>query len=256
MHLALNHLLVNDAYRHFMTVCGNQAGDWITLDNSAHEFHSGQAIQEVLTNAIAIKAREIVIPDTLFHAMFTVQQARDAFKFLSESALFQACSPTPRLMVVPQGQDELDWAWCLKQLVETADAYKFKDLLTIGLSKDYETRFPGGLRHLLRAYLEPYALIGIQTHLLGWTCKWNLCDMAREFSFIRSVDTAKPFIYAMAGYRLNHEKEPHTLHRPDDYFFYSFAEHPQELEIAESNVTQFKLAARGIRSAPPAVSIP
>jgi hypothetical protein len=255
MHLALNHLLENREYRQFMTACGD-AGDWITLDNSAHEFKSGQAIEEVLVNAIAIKAREIVIPDTLFHAMFTVQQARAAFKFLSESALFEACSPTPRLMVVPQGRDEIDWAWCLKQLVDTAGAYGFKDLLTIGLSKDYDTLVMGGLANLLRKYLEPYAMVGIETHLLGWTCKWSLCDLAREFSFIRSIDTAKPFIYAMQGRRLSHDRDPVQIHRPENYFDYSFSNHSETLERANHNVTQFKLASRGIRSAPTEVSIP
>lgn len=254
MHLALNHLLDDEEYRRFMTVCGD-AGDWITLDNSAHEFKSGQAIENVLMNAITIKAREIVIPDTLFHAMFTVQQARQAFKFLEESALFQACSPTPRLMVVPQGRDEMDWAWCLGQLVETAQAYRFKELLTIGLSKDYD-KFPGGLPHLLHKYLEPYALQGINVHLLGWTCNWNLSSLAREYGFIRSIDTAKPFIYAMRGHRLTHQRPPAPMRRPEDYFSYSFYEHPEALEIAHENVAQFKLAARGIRSAPPMVSLP
>jgi hypothetical protein len=254
MHLALNHLLEDETYRHFMTACGD-AGDWITLDNSAHEYKAGQAIEDVLVNAIAIKARELVIPDTLFHAMFTVQQARQAFKFLDESPLFQACSPTPRLMVVPQGRDVIDWAWCLDQLVETAHAYGFKGLLTIGLSKDYEM-FAGGLRRLLLGHLEPYALQGIQTHLLGWTCKWTLCDLAREFSFIRSIDTAKPFIYAMRGHLLTHERPPAQMRRPEDYFHYSFGDHPEYLEIAHHNVAQFKLASRGIRSAPPMVSVP
>lgn len=248
MHLVLNHLLDDPRYTDYYEKCG-QAGDWITLDNSAHEFQSGQPIEDLLVNAIRIRARELVIPDVLFHAMYTVEAGREAFKFLDGSTLFHACSPTPRLMVVPQGRDEEDWSWCLHQLVDTAQAYGFKDLLTIGLSKDYESYpgFPGGLKHLIQEYCVPYALHhGISTHLLGWTCDWSIVNLSRGFPCLRSTDTAKPFIYAMKGLRLDHAIIPYVTHRPHDYFDWEPSE--KELEVCTHNVMVFKAAARGIRN--------
>jgi hypothetical protein len=245
MHLALNHLMENDTYMRFMQEAG-AAGDWITLDNSAHEFQSGQKLQELLPNAISIRAREIVIPDVLFHAMYTVEAGREAFKFLDTSVLFKACSPTPRLMVVPQGRDELDWVWCLKQLIETADAYGLGGLLTIGLSKDYERSdgFPGGLNHLIHVYLQPLCeLRQIPTHLLGWPCTWEMIDLARSYSCLRSTDSAKPFIYAMKGITLQHSRVPKYVKRPEGYFDMKIP----GLDLAQQNITAFKLAARGVK---------
>lgn len=254
MHLVLNHLLENKTYFDFYRRCGENR-NWITLDNSAHEFTSGQRIEELLTNAIALRAREIVLPDTLFHAMYTVTRGREAFKFLSESELFRACSPTPRLMVVPQGHDILDWKWCLGQLLKAADAYDLVGLVTIGLSKDYE-KFPGGLNYLLKSELYPlWQKEGIQTHLLGWTCNWELVDWARNYyPCVRSTDSAKPFIYARKRLRLNMNQIPPKMKRAEDYFSWSpFT--PNQKEVAKHNVAAFKLAARGIRSAPENVMV-
>lgn len=247
MQLALNHLMDDQTYAAFMARCG-EAGEWVTLDNSAHEYTAGQAIEELLVNAIRIQAREIVIPDVLFHSMYTVESGRSALKFLYESDLFKACSPTPRIMVVPQGRDELDWAWCLKQLAETAHAYGYQDLLTIGLSKDYAKYpgFPDGLNHLIYTYLEPmYRMYGVQTHLLGWTCDWEMIDLARSYSCLRSTDSAKPFIYALNGTTLHHGKVPKAINRPEGYFEMELGR--DTIDTVQSNITAFKLASRGVR---------
>lgn len=250
MHLGLNHLMENETYAAFMEKCGRE-GDWITLDNSAHEFHSGQPIEDLLVNAIRIHARELVIPDVLFHSMQTVESGRAAFKFLADSTLYKACSPSPLLMVVPQGRDEIDWAWCLKTLVADAEAYGLGGLVTVGLSKDYE-EFPGGLRKLIDKYLMPlYAQKQILTHLLGWTCNWDLIRFARDYHCLRSTDSAKPFIYAYDGIKLHHDKVPPKRRRPEDYFEFPRLEtlgaNNDLLEIAFSNATAFKLAARGVK---------
>jgi hypothetical protein len=247
MHLALNHLMTDLDYSRFMQKVGN-AGEWITLDNSAHEFQSGQKIEDLLVNAIAIQAREMVIPDVLFHAMYTVEAGRDAFRFLSKSDLFKACSPTPRLMIVPQGRDVGDWAWCLSQLVETAEAWGFGGLLSVGLSKDYAKYpgFPGGLNHLIHQHLLPlYASKKIETHLLGWPCTWDLIDLSRKYPCLRSTDSAKPFIYAFEGVTLNHNQVPRYIRRPEGYF--DMALEDDMIQVAQMNVTAFKLASRGVK---------
>jgi hypothetical protein len=249
MHLALNHLLEDSDYLDFMVDCGKE-GDWITLDNSAHEFQSGQPIQDVLVNAIQIRAREIVIPDTLFHAMYTVESGRKAMKFLAQSPLFSSCSPTPRLMVVPQGRDEDDWAWCLRQLVESAHSWGFRELLTIGLSKDYESYpgFEGGLNHLIQNHCVPmHKAFGIKTHLLGWPCNWNIIDLSRNYPCLRSTDTAKPFIYAMRNHKFDPHIRPPQMKRPEDYFEADPFERREGLRrVATHNACVFKLAARGV----------
>ena len=246
MHLALNHLMDNKTYAEFMRGCGER-GEWITLDNSAHEFQSGDRIEKLLLNAIRIKAREIVIPDVLFHAMFTVQAGRSAIRYLADSELFRACSPTPRLMVVPQGRDVDDWAWCLQRLVEEVVDWGFGGLLSIGLSKDYAKHpgFPGGLPFLIHKYLEPLCIHhNVKTHLLGWPCTWELIGLARQFPCLRSTDSAKPFIYALAGIELTHNHNPIYKSRPEDYFDSHLR---GSLDLASRNVAAFKLASRGIR---------
>jgi hypothetical protein len=243
LHMVLSHLLDDPFYLEFYKKVG-MSGEWITLDNSAHEMTGGQPMQELLPQAIAIRAREIVMPDYLFHAMFTVEATRDAFQTLTTSPLFSACSPTPKLMIVPQGADEDDWAWCLDQQLATAKAHGLDGLVTLGLSKDY-VKFPGGLRHLIREYLLPKQK---PIHLLGWTCTWDLIDLARDFPSIRSTDTAKPFLYAYRNIPLNHYTEPRKLKRPDYYFSLNLEDH---YVLAEHNLAMFKLAARGVTQVRP-----
>ncbi|HEY7420085.1 MAG TPA: hypothetical protein VH593_33210, partial [Ktedonobacteraceae bacterium] len=208
MHLVLNHMLDEDAYRSYYRKQGEQE-QWLTLDNSAHEMSSGRSIEELLPNAIVLRAREIVLPDHLFHAMYTVESGRDALAFLAKSTLFKSCSPTPRLMVVPQGHDEADWVWCLRALVSSADAHGFLPLLTIGLSKDYE-RFEGGLNRLLGLHLQPlWERHQIPVHILGWPCTWEIIHLARRYPYmLRSIDSAKPVIYAQHGKKLTHLLRP------------------------------------------------
>jgi hypothetical protein len=241
--MVLSHLLDDPSYLSFYKRVAGY-GEWITLDNSAHEMTGGQPMQELLPQAIAIKAREIVMPDYLFHAMYTVEATREAFRTLATSPLFKACSPTPKLMLVPQGRDEDDWAWCLDHQLATAKAYGLDGLVTLGLSKDY-VKFSGGLKHLIRQYLLGR---GKPIHLLGWPCTWDLIDLAREFPSIRSTDTAKPFLYAYRGITLNHYEEPRKLRRPDYYFDLDLIECEK---LVDHNVSMFKLASRGVTQVRP-----
>src|SRR5690242_1682881 len=157
MQFALHHLCENETYRNFYR---EQAaiGEYVILDNGAHENNVGTNIEDLVVTAAHIQAREIVLPDTLFHAMHTVEAARESFKVLAESPLFKSFSPTPRLMIVPQGRDSLDWEWCLDAMLRSAQAHGFFELLVIGLSKDYEKQegFPLlGLDHLINRFLQP-----------------------------------------------------------------------------------------------------
>jgi len=254
-HLLLSHLLRDNRYFHHYRKQRNQ-GAYLVLDNSAHEQGQGNDPEVLLFNALAIGAQEIVVPDVLDDGPATVEATTTALETWFEGTstvnrrLIHDLSPA--LMYVPQGRNEIEWWECLKELMRLhhymARIYKYRPQTVIGLSKDYET-WDGGLMHLLDEYLYPMRIKDrqFQVHLLGWGRKsWNLADIARKHSWIRSTDSAKPFVFARGRAGINlwnfiEELPPKYPGRPKDYFEKALT--PRQRLIAEANVDLFRKLA-------------
>jgi len=209
-HLTLSHLMEDEKYRSFYL---NESidGSFIILDNSAHEHEVGQRAEIILTDAIKVRASEIVCTDALFDGERTVElttAALDYFLAYGEEAF---ATLKPRLMIVPQGKTIEEYTSCLNGLLKALDdrVGKLQMLgcsgLTFGLSKDYEM-FEGGLPKVLGEDILP-AIKGLQfeLHLLGWGRKlWELIDLFYHFgNQIRSVDSAKPIVYGLSNLELD-----------------------------------------------------
>lgn len=226
-HLLLSHLAENPDYAEFYKA-ERRAGSYLILDNGAHEFQSGEGPSRLLDLAEDLKVQELVVPDYLFDADQTVEKAKKALEWFSTVGRERFALLDPRLMIVPQGNSFYSWKRCLHHLTEVFYEFQARDPSTfwrtpvIGVSKDYE-EFPGGLPRLLDKVIIPHAIsMNSPIHMLGWGRKlWDLKIVAKEFgSFIRTVDSAKPFVYAMSDIRLESESDqvpPYPL-RPKDYF--------------------------------------
>lgn len=251
-HLLLSHLLKDKRYfDHYEDQ--RKKGAYLVLDNSAHEDGEGTDAEVLLFNGMAMRAQEIVVPDVLDKGPETVERATEALEMWFEGTstvnhrLIHELSPA--LMYVPQGRNEREWRDCLDDLIRmhlyVARRHEYRPNFVIGLSKDYEV-WDGGLLNLIDDHLEPLAKqFKCKVHLLGWGRKcWNLADIARKHPWIRSTDSAKPFVYARARINLwaHIEDLPPTYPgRAEDYFEKALT--PTQREFAENNVDLFKRLA-------------
>lgn len=256
-HLLLTHLLDSPRYRaHYKMQ--RRHGAYLVLDNSAHEQGRGQDPIELLKAGFDLDAQEIVVPDVLDDAHATIEACLSAHEAWFESGEGEEILNvySPAFMYVPQGKDEDDWADCLMSLVEIhrycARKYSLRHDIVIGVSKDYDV-WDGGLLKLITDYIVPLRGdlaqrdIKCHVHLLGWMRNlWNLQTIATLHPWIRSTDSAKPFVYALENYdllRLN-PTVPRYPKRSKNYF--SQKMHVRQVEYARNNVWMFKQAAEGM----------
>ena len=208
-HLLLSHLLDDDYYRKHYTE-ERKRGAYIILDNSAHEFKAAESAKKLIKQAAEIKAQEVVVPDVLEDSAGTVNASLRALETWFERKDDLVRTLNPALMYVPQGSTEAKWAWCLEELIRChlyiSKKYQYRDDFVIGLSKDYEV-WPGGLMHLIDTYLVPLhenPTLRVKIHLLGWGRNlWELNSIGKKHPWIRSTDSAKPFVYALDGIKLD-----------------------------------------------------
>lgn len=235
-HLCLSsEVLSTPSYADFYRRCG-QEGDYVILDNSAHEQLEGQSLQQLLTATAWIRPNEVVLPDRLFFGDDTVERSTEAY------SQFRSLFPDVKLMGVPQGRWEPEWLECLERLVHLG-------VDTIGISKDYEV-WPSGLYRLVQ-FVRSHGYDSTSIHLLGWGRElWQLSGLE---SLVRGVDSAKPIVYAQNGVELPYELTQSTTpkypgRRPT--FFDEFSSGSLKLDrIVRHNVDVFRFNARGCRYA-------
>lgn len=253
-HLLLSHLVAKSPpYVNFYREEARR-GSYLILDNSAHEYQTGQPIETLLSQAQTLGAREIVIPDALFDSEKTLEGCQRSLHHLLGSGDFMSGVFQPRLMFVAQGTCFTDLKSCAEKLLQEWSRYQstfpeaFSTPPVLGLSKDYEI-FPKGLRRCLEEIFFPsQEKYQCDIHLLGWGRRlWDLREIASLYgSRIRSVDSAKPFVYAISGIGLNVLDGP-----PPDYpkrsptYFDTHLDMTQS-RIASWNIEVFQAVSRGI----------
>jgi hypothetical protein len=253
-HLLLSHLLQDKRYfDHYQAQ--RKHGAYLCLDNSAHENGQGDDPEVLMFNAVALNAQEVVVPDVLDDGVATIERVTSALEKWFEHEYSPIRQLHPTLMYVPQGAHVKEWEMCLLECIRlhlfVAKRYGYRKDFVIGLSKDYEV-WRGGLDNLLSNFIYPQVIryqkqgVTIKVHLLGWGRNlWELGVLARKHTWIRSTDSAKPFVYALSGINLNNhldELPPKYPKRPKNYFSRNLF---QVEEIAKENVAVFKALADG-----------
>lgn len=241
IHLVLAHLILgNEKYADFYRR-RSEMGDYIILDNSAHEFGVGIGPEELCLAIDKVKASEVVLPDRLFFGEDTVEMTSNAYNIIKSEY------PGMNFMITPQGRTHAEWQDCFGHMLLN---FKDDDEVTVGISKDYEV-WEGGLFRLVGMIPKD-----IPIHLLGWGRQMWVPPMI-EATFpkrVRSIDSAKPLVYAMAGISL---RKPISAAQPryprrQENFFESMKE--IDYEIAVNNIEAIKEGlACGLIIAQPAV---
>jgi hypothetical protein len=247
IHLLLSHLLDRPAYLDFYRK-QHLRGAYLILDNGAHENTSGEPMQEILAKAVKVRASEVVLPDTLADYHATVKGAEQALIYLLGPGQDVWAGKYPALMLVPQGATRDDWERCFQDLValyvkaQVARPDLFARSLTIGVSKDYD-QWKGGHVALLEFLARFHEWMRFDIHLLGWARDLvTLGTLADTFPWIRSTDSARPFVYAASGIRLGRPGHaPLYPGRAPDYFDMTMDE--DMLDCARSNVAYFRKMA-------------
>jgi len=249
MHLVLSHLLSDARYfTHYRREATR--GAYVILDNSAHEFQLGQPGKILLKQAQLIGASEIVCPDELFSVEGTCKLTDEALSYFSSMGYNTFRDLNPRLMLVPQGKTREEYDYCYSCMTDNFSRHRadYPEVFTkepvIGISKDYLEMFEGGLYDIVKM-IYPSLELGADIHMLGWgRTLWAYADIARDFPKIRSVDSAKPMVYAMRGICLEAFGEiPPYPRRDPDYFNSPIRD--GHLSIAQHNVRVFEQVARG-----------
>lgn len=243
-HLVLSHMLTNPDYRAFYRD-QRLRGSFLILDNGAHENTSGESMMPLLTQAKSIRASEIVLPDTLFDCDATIKGAEQALSFLLGPGQSIWMDAYPRFMLVPQGKTRQEWERCFEglitayQMAAVARPDLFPHSVTIGVSKDYD-QWGGGHEGLLEYLSVFHEWMTFEVHLLGWGRRlWMLNRLAHNFPWVRSTDSAKPFVYSINGIALSRAGTIPPYPTRDSSYFDTVLGN-EALKIAHHNVRIFR----------------
>lgn len=205
IHLLLAHLMEDAKYTKFYAE-RRKKGDYLILDNSAHEKGVGDTFEQgLMEKASFLQAQEVVLPDILFDRRGTIERSKQMLKWIVGKGWEQYVEAgKPRLMIVPQSrvEERADWQVCLRGLLQAWDTYAPRapealEAPVIGISKDFD-EWRGGLAKLIRDYVvKVFQDRDIDVHCLGWPNDlWSIARVSNEFPWVRSTDSAKAFVYA------------------------------------------------------------
>lgn len=213
------------------------------LDNGAHETQEeGLGIVPLLNLARKVRAHEIVLPDVPGNAIRSIETTCRAIKFLgtTEGQERYAQAGMPSLMIVPQGRSLEAWAGALRRMLN-AYGDVFGSAPTIGFAKHHiEGGFDPREMYDVAREAAPDAFI----HCLGWPRNlWAIDELTTYVNDVRSIDSARPFVYAREGILLEPGGViPKYPARRDDYFDVALPEDVGELVVR--NIEVFRAATR------------
>ncbi len=218
------------------------ADAYTILDNGADE-QDALNMERVLELACKVGASEIIVPDVQQDDWATLVQGERSFAYLMTSGqqLYEQAGK-PRLMIVPQGTNAWEWETCLAGLLTRAERVERLFHIrppVIGVSKNHDDVVRGGLRTLLAKLPAGY-----DVHLLGWPRRTiALLELAHEFPWIRSVDSARPFTYGMRGEYISNGLA-RSLPTEHDYFHTAIPD--DRVDFVQDNIRTFDAYSRGV----------
>jgi hypothetical protein len=217
--------------------------DQLILDNSAFEFGASTVnMPNLLALSSYMQCQEIVAPDSIMNRHETYGRTLEAITFLDSHVGQMAWEQAgkPRIMVVPQvdpSHEQIDDYAVHAADVLTAWYYGVPYLhgyMTLGVSKNMDKLHGSWLllfREVIRELVKEFS---VQVHCLGLPKSVSkIRTVVRENKYIRSLDTALPFVCAMEHVQLsaNGKELPK---RPDNYLTYKFDN--TQITLAHNNI--------------------
>lgn len=186
-------------------------GDFIIIDNGEVEFALSDEIKErmpfeqIILLADEIGADEICMPDVFYDGVATIQRTSKWLPYV----------PIRRRMLIPQGNSLNEWMECAKVMFKWGcrsmgipkHMERFRGV--VFPTRDVEDpKFDGTLggRYWLCLRIEELGWHKIiDFHLLGvWdNAKTEIQPIARDFPWVRGIDTGIAFAYAQRGMHIH-----------------------------------------------------
>lgn len=235
MGFALAHLMDDSRYAAYYRAFA-RLGKFVILDNSAYELPEPLSMDELWNIVLETRPSELVLPDVMKKRHATFDLLQSSLEYLQN---VQARKLLPSIMIVPQADNPSDWidsAWDMLEAAEKA----WPNAITIGVPR-HTSSYPGGRRALVKQLLRYSQGRFFNIHLLGvGESTLEISKIAAQFGpYIRSFDSARPFVYAMHGIRINHFSNQHYPHRPSNFFTHHLKQKGPERNDAFANINLF-----------------
>lgn len=220
--LSLAHLYSNKRYGRFFAE-RKRKGRFVILDNAAYELPEPLGMNTLWEIIVYFGASELVLPDVLKDRQATDDKTREALEFLAwQDKKNRLQQHLQQVMIVPQGTDMVEWIVSLDSLLSAVQTYTPKMHITIGIAK-HTSAFSGGRLKILDYLFNNEHMLAVKyhaVHLLGINEDLELLrEIALTFGAkVRSVDSARPGVYAAAGIFCRYGEELPAIHRPPQYF--------------------------------------
>lgn len=238
--LSLAHMYKDKQYARFFTRAHLQS-HYVIMDNAAYELPKPLTIQQLWELVVHYGCSELVLPDVLKDWYATGQATREAAEYLgSQPNLYRYLK---QVMIVPQGENLIDWVMSLEDLQSALQTYLPMMPYTIGIAKHTHS-FAGGRLKILD-YLSKNQMDSSQRvfsiHLLG--INENLQEL-RELSLafgslVRTIDSARPAIYAGLGHICQLGTALPEARRPKGFFETSWKETGAEMWALKRNIETY-----------------
>ncbi len=192
---ALGQELFRDEIYYTWHIDAARSGRFIIVDNGAAEPEGEREAFYVIAHAsLGIYADEVILPDKLRDATWTIEHALDG-------DVLRAV-PQHKRFVVPQGGSWYEWKDCLRTLVSVANP------VTIGIAKWIEGELPDGRPQALEFIKEMGLHKQCNIHLLGVYAKpfEEVTEAIRVLPSIRGIDTGAPIAYAQQGAEISDDE--------------------------------------------------
>ncbi len=235
---ALAHMLKDGDYSAFFKETCKYT--YCILDNGAYE-GSSLPLEHLMYLTLHYGFKEFALPDALRDDEKTYTMTRNALKAIFSKHQKQLKERGVQLMIIPQGNSILTWATCAQMLVEEYMVLFPHWKFTLGVPK-ITAEFIGGRGRLLERHILPLQRkFGFDIHLLGISESVDqLRSIATKYGqHIRSIDSARPFVWAMNEQQISVLHEPTTYpRRAENYFEHEF--NAVQTVLAEANVSAYE----------------
>lgn len=202
-------------------------GDYLILDNSAFEYGTATAgMPMLLALGSYLQAQEIVAPDSIMNQHETYGRSLEAVSWLASHVGQHAWreAGSPRIMVVPQVNprhetidDYAEHADYLLKLWHMGVPF-LRGNVTLGVSKNMDKLHGGWLMVFSEVINQLRRDYPIQVHCLGLPKQVHrIKKVVRANPYIRSLDTALPFVCAAHGVELDGNENVELPKRPDNF---------------------------------------
>lgn len=212
----------NDAIR-FWRTC-KESGHFIILDNGAYELGAAMDPNQYMEIVQLLEPSEIVLPDVLQDGKRSIAGAK-IFMDTFHRELENYRNRGGQLMAVVQADSTKSGDINMDEIAEQLEIYERMDIRTIGIPKHFGNKrvfgrvgFATQLEKLRgpRGYYKDM----FDWHFLGISCVPEITELAK-FSWVRGLDSAVPFVYALANACMKDYDEVFvgkSFSRPDNFF--------------------------------------